>query len=105
MNKKEKIFYEKYINDNRTEDEKMMSIISENHKRGYEKHLREEKIKEKTKKKKDKSKFILKTIGVLVGIIILVLLIKLAGTDDDFLKECETKGNSSYTCEKSLGLR
>lgn len=64
MSKKE--FYEKYIQDNRTEDEKMMDIIHENARKG-----RNDKLYRKRTNRRNSGVFVaLAGISILIGMLV-----------------------------------
>jgi len=71
MSKKE--FYEKYIKDNRTEDEKMMDIIHENARKNKYDKLYQENRNQRNKSIKTRNKGI--SIPQLIVILLLILIL------------------------------
>ena len=94
MSKEE--FYNEYIKDDRTEDEKMRDIIHQQAQRRRMNELMERKIREIERKKKqkrnDKITMVL-TIAVVVGLVVALYSVSKAGVES-----CIKAGHSESWC-------
>ena len=87
-----KEFEEKYIKDNRTEDEKMLDIIHQQAQRRRMNELMDRQLEEKKLKRNNRIAIIL-TIAILVGLLLTNYLITKKGVEN-----CVAGGHSESWC-------
>jgi hypothetical protein len=93
----------------REDEEKLMEAIHKKHRAVSDDYLLRAQVakikREKAEKRASfKNKFMI-VLGLAAAVIAFIALLNAAGTDADFIKECEAAGNSSSVCEEALGLK